>query len=131
MVEQLTFKSGQPAADLRGLSLSEKERDIAQVIRRRRSDNPVQVAVLTEVAGLGERAVRNIVRDLVMAHGMPIGSIFATDKPGFYWIEDHKELEEAAQRQIHLGVSILRRGYALRRKNIDRLVGQLEADLGS
>ena len=130
MDEQLTFKSGPPAADFRGLSLSEKERDIAEMIRRRRCDDPVQVALLTEATGLGDRAVRNIVRDLVMAHGMPIGSVFAVDKPGFYWIEDHKELEEAAQRQIHLGVSILRRGYALMGKNIDRLAGQVEADLG-
>ncbi len=130
MVEQLTFNPGRPAADLRGLRLSEKERDIAVVIQHRRRDYPVQVKVLTEVTGLGERAVRNIVRDLVMEHGLPIGSVFAVDKPGFYWITDHQELQEAAQRQIHLGVSILRRGYALFGKNIDRLVGQVEADLG-
>ena len=111
------------------LRLTETEQTIAQMIRRRNSDNPIPVNLIAFNVGMGERAVRNIVRDLVMEHGLPIGSLSAANKPGFYWIDNPEELKRASERHIHFGIQNIVRGHRLMKRNKSELVGQLEAAL--
>ena len=111
------------------LELSEMEQRVAAAIRRRRGDDPVAAAEIVAVTGLTDRAVRNIVRDLVIEHGLPIGSCCACDKPGFFWISDPAELKRAADRHVSFGIVNIVRGRRLYKYNKDELIGQLEAAL--
>lgn len=111
------------------LELSKMGQRVAAVIRRHDGDDPVAAAEIVAVTGLTDRAVRNLVRDLVMEHGLPIGSCCACDKPGFYWISDQTELKRAADRHVSFGIVNIVRGRRLYKYNKDELIGQLEAAL--
>lgn len=111
------------------LTLSEMEQLIATMIRRHRREGPIPAGLISFNTGLPDRAVRNIIRDLVVEHGLPIGSVCANDKPGFYWITNPEELKRAADRHICFGITNIVRGYRLLRRNRDELIGQLEAAL--
>lgn len=122
-----------PLAEVRSrnphLELSEMEQRVAAAIRRRDGADPVAAAEIVAITGLTDRAVRNIVRDLVIEHGLPIGSCCACDKPGFFWISDPAELRRAADRHVRFGIVNIIRGRRLYKYNKDELIGQLEAAL--
>ena len=129
MAEQIdiplsTIKSRNPA-----LKLSEMEQRVAAIIRRRGREDPVAAADIVAMTGIADRSVRNIVRDLVIEHGLPIGSQCASDKNGFYWISDAMELKAAADRHVRFGIMNIVRGRRLFRYHRDELIGQLEAAL--
>ncbi len=111
------------------LELSEMEQRVAAAIRRHDGTDPVAAADIVAVTGLSDRAVRNIVRDLVIEHGLPIGSCCACDRPGFFWISDPEELKKAADRHVRFGIVNILRGRRLYRYNKDELIGQVEAAL--
>ena len=129
--QQMTIPTGEVKSRNPNVALSHVERQIAESIHRRDVDSPVPASVLSMTVGLHERAVRNIVRDLVIEHGMPIGSVSAANKPGFYWIADPEELQRAADRHIRFVVSNIRRAQSLLKLNRDELVGQIAAELGA
>lgn len=110
-------------------ALNKMELLAAILIRRHRKNNPAPVALVIERTGMSNRGARNMIRDLVVHHYLPIGSSSAGDHPGYYWISDPQELEAAAQSLISRGVSTIVRGSKLLNMNKAQIVGQIEAAL--
>ena len=131
--QRIPIQLDMPLGEIRSrnphLTLSEMEQRGAAVIHRHDGTDPIAAADIVVVTGLTDRAVRNMVRDLVIEHGLPIGSYCASDKPGFYWISDPAELKRAADRHVQFGIVNIVRGRRLYRYNKDELIGQLEAAL--
>jgi len=109
------------------LELDKFEYQLAQTILQHAKDSPVQVKTLVEMTGLLDPVVRSIVSDLVVIHGLPIGSRAGNKNPGYYWVETDSDLEKAAESLRRRGIRVLIRAQKLKKYNFNDLVGQLKA----
>jgi len=60
------------------------------------ADTARTTAYLTGITGLGDRTVRDIIRRLVIHHGVPIVGVRSGSKPGYYIATDQDELARAS-----------------------------------
>ena len=60
------------------------------------ADNTRPTAYLASMTDLSQRAVRKVIRDLVIDHGVPIVGVRSGLKPGYYIATDQDELARAS-----------------------------------
>lgn len=105
-------------------NLTDGEFSVWQIIERHKGrDNAVSVNQVAWQARMNEKGVREIVSELVRKHGKLIGSSTG-NPPGFYIIEDIKELESHIRSLRHRGISILYRAAQLSRTSITDIFKQ-------
>ena len=61
------------------------------------ADNTRPTAYLAKMMGLSDRAVRKVIRDLVIDHGVPIVGVRNGAKTGYYIATDQDELIRATE----------------------------------
>jgi len=97
-------------------------------------DAAISVPILTKSVHIrlgefiSEVKVREIVRNLVVKHDMPIGSA-THPPPGYYIIIDAEELKEVVKSLRKRGLKILKRASELESYGRRNFVGQLELEL--
>ena len=73
-----------------------QERVMAGVIASHRGRlNPISNHALQKIVGVGERAVKELVEQLVVTHRMRIGAVRVGEKTGYYVIVDAADLAAA------------------------------------
>lgn len=109
--------------------LSAEEFEIKSVLRRHRGKKQaIRVDVLAAIVRMPNVKVREIVRALIVTHGVPIGSSVAPPS-GYYWIADREETEENYQKLRHRGISVLQRAACLRKIGLRELLRELQTEL--
>ena len=120
MTEQLNiFKQG----------LTEEEFRVWEVISQRRGrESAIGVSTVAFQTRMTDVQVRSIVSDLVRNHGKLIGS-GTGNPPGFYIIEDRKELESHIRSLRHRGIMCMVRAAALSKQSVEDIFGQAKLEL--
>ena len=111
--------------------LSVEETRVLAVLRVRRGQAAaIQVADLANATEISERRVQQVVKHLVEAHQLPIGT--STSEPhGYYWISTDEERRTVRDSLMRRALSTMRRARAYDRSGwVARLVGQCELELG-
>lgn len=85
-----------------------------ELIRNRDKENPIMGAEIAGLLDVDIRLVRQVVRQLVIDHHLPIGSVSA-GRSGYYWITDIRDIEQNYQRLRRRGIRILQRAQVLRK----------------
>ncbi len=73
----------------------------------------IRKAALARLSGLTERDVREIIYDLIVHRGVPIGSSTEPDSGGYFIIQGEDDLEVATRHLIPRAQAIYRRARAL------------------
>ena len=109
--------------------LSPEEFEVKHVLRRHQGkEQAIRVDVLAAIVKMPSVKVRETVRELIVTHGIPIGSSVA-QPAGYYWIVDREETEENYQKLRHRGISVLQRAACLRRIGLKELLRELQTEL--
>jgi len=96
--------------------------------QHRGRQNPVSIARLHEITGFGERAIKDIVEQLVDSHKMRIGARRA-EPVGYYIIEDAEDLAAAVGPYKAQILAMLRRLRALESPEaLAEFMGQLRLE---
>jgi len=98
------------------------------LVRHQGKAQAIQVDVLAAITGIENTRVREIVRALIVTHGMPIGSS-VSPPAGYYWMVDRAEIEENYRKLRHRGISILYRAACLKRIGLKELLRQIQIEL--
>ncbi|GER92668.1 hypothetical protein A45J_0386 [hot springs metagenome] len=102
--------------------LTHEESHILRLIQRGRA-NALSVRLLASMTGLKDVEVRQIVRHLIMEHGVLIAS--SVSKPvGFYIAETPEEIAEATRSLRHRGIMILMRAAKLQKISLEEIFNQ-------
>jgi len=111
------------------IGLTSYEFEIKHVLRRHQGKaQAIRVDVLAAIVKMPSVKVRETVRELIVTHGIPIGSSVAQPS-GYYWIVDREETEENYQKLRHRGIAILQRAACLRRMRLRELLRELQTEL--
>lgn len=112
--------------------MTAEKRHIANIIAGCRGrSKAVQARHIGYKVGLPERKVREIIKELVEQHHLPIGSTPA-NPGGYYIITDSKELRQVRRSLVRRAVSILNRAKAYDRAGwVAEMAGQLSLKLES
>lgn len=102
--------------------MTNEERTVFRLLRSGRA-SALSVKAIEIETGLDGKSVRKIVRDLIMEHGILIGSSVG-DPPGYYLPETPDEAITATKTLRHRGVAILARAARLQRCSIELVFGQ-------
>lgn len=110
--------------------LSHEEQLIAGIIAEARGRaRAVQVKELARRTGIDERRVREIVKQLIEDHCLPIGSTSGLPG-GYYMITDARELRQVRRSLVHRAVSILNRARTYDKAGwVKEMAGQLALKL--
>ena len=111
--------------------LTADEGEVLVVLSQHRGrDEAIPVAALAERTRLDGRRLQIIVKQLVEAHQVPIGT--ATRAPfGYYIIQSDEERREVRDSMMHRALSTKRRARAYDRGGwVAEMVGQVELGLG-
>lgn len=106
--------------------MNQQEQIVSKVINGARGrSHAVQVREISLRTGIDERKVREIVKDLVERHYLPIGST-SGHPGGYYVITDPGELRQVRSSLVRRAVSILNRAKTYDRAGwVHELAGQL------
>lgn len=106
--------------------LNPEEELVSGIIAAARGrDRAVQVREIARRTGIDERRVRDIVKDLVERHHLPIGST-SGHPGGYYTITDQAELRAVRCSLIRRAVSILNRAKVYDKAGwVSEMAGQL------
>jgi len=102
--------------------LAPDEQAVYSLLRTGR-DNAISVKDITAETGMSDVAVRQIVRHLIMEHGILIGSS-VSDPPGYYIPESIDEAVAATRSLRHGGIMILMRAARLQKSSVRLVFGQ-------
>ncbi|KJS12748.1 MAG: DNA replication protein [Peptococcaceae bacterium BRH_c8a] len=105
-------------------SLSEKQNLVLGLIPAGHKQ-AIRKAILARLSGLTERDVREIIYDLVVHRGIPIGSSTESDSGGYFIIQGEDDLEVATRHLIPRAQAIFRRARALEKIAQHRFSRQL------
>ena len=111
------------------LDLTEEEWAVWSVLRSHRGQGgAIKKVQLARLCGLPEREMRNVIKDLIQTHHLPIGS---TSKPpyGYFIIETPDEAAEVCEREYRRALSVLYKIKCLRNISARELAGQIKIDL--
>lgn len=108
------------------LNLAYDEKLIARIISNAQGrSQAVQVKELVRRTGIDERRVREIVKQLIEDHCLPIGSTSGLPG-GYYMIADAKELRQVRRSLVRRAVSILNRARVYDKAGwVKEMAGQL------
>jgi len=90
-------------------------------------DQAIAVRALALQTGLGEKRVREVVRELIIRHGEPIGSTPGSP-PGYYILRSQDEINRAYQSLLDRGKAIIFRASRLRQFSVDEVLGQIKLE---
>lgn len=111
------------------LFLSVEEVRVHRVLfRHRGSAAAIRSDLLADLTGMENVKVREIVRELIVTHGLPIGSSVAWPA-GYYWMVDREEIEENVRKLRHRGLSVLYRAACLKRIGLRALLREIQTEL--
>lgn len=96
--------------------------------RHRGRDEAVTQAVLATVVGIPARRLRHIIKALVQAHGLPIGST-PHSPAGYFVVVDPEEAQDIAARYYRQALSLLYRMRMLSVVSLADLSEQMVLDL--
>lgn len=83
-------------------------------------------AQLAKLSGLSEREAREIIYDLIVKHGLPIGSSTEPSGGGYFIILDEEDLEVATRHLMPRARAIIRRSRALEKIAQEKFSRQLK-----
>ena len=112
------------------LNLAYDEKQIAGIISNAQGrSQAVQVKEIARRSGIDDRRVREIVKQLVEDHYLPIGSTSGLPG-GYYMITDAKELRQVRRSLVRRAVSILNRARVYDKAGwVKEMAGQLAIKL--
>ena len=90
-------------------------------------DQAIAVRALALQTGLDEKRVREVVRELIIRHGEPIGST-PGNPPGYYILSSQDEINRAYQSLLDRGKAIIFRASRLRQFSVDEVLGQIKLE---
>ena len=130
--QQLALDWSRPTAveTPKGLGLSDEERRVLGVLERHRGrDAAISAPQFAAAAGIPERRLRDVLRHLVIAHQVPMGSSPGTPA-GYYLIVSDDERIRTRESLFGRALRILQRARAYDRSGYaSRLCGQMEIEL--
>jgi len=88
-------------------------------------DQAIAVRALALQTGLAAKRVREVVRELIIRHGEPIGST-PGNPPGYYILSSQDEINRAYQSLLDRGKAIIFRASRLRQFSVDEVLGQIK-----
>jgi biotin operon repressor len=101
---------------------SSEEAGIMKLLRSGRN-NAISVKALAAETGMGGVEIRQTIRDLIMEHGILIGSSVG-DPPGYFIPETAEEAITATRSLRHRGIMILVRAAKLQRCSVELVFNQ-------
>lgn len=119
------FHTGLSSPSGQGLS---REEDAVYGRLRSGRNNAVSVKALEGATGMGDVEIRQIIRRLIMEHGLLIGSS-VSDPPGYYIPETAEEAITATKSLRHRGIMILMRAAKLQRCSVELVFNQARLEL--
>lgn len=94
-------------------ALSKDERDVLRVlVKHRGKANAVTVPAVADAVGLNCRRTQKVVKALLEVHGIPMGTSYSHEAPGWYVCETEDERKENRQALRGRALSILQRAKA-------------------
>lgn len=108
--------------------LSWEEQKVSRLIRCHVGrDKAISVRDLALKTGLEEKRVREVVRELIIRHGEPIGSTPGSP-PGYYILSSQDEINRAYKSLVDRGKAIIFRASRLRQFSVDEVLGQIKLE---
>ena len=108
--------------------LSFEEEKVSRLIKSHVGrDQAIAVRALALQTGLDEKRVREVVRELIIRHGEPIGSTPGSP-PGYYILRSQDEINRAYQSLLDRGKAIIFRASRLRQFSVDEVLGQIKLE---
>ena len=86
-------------------------------------NNAISVKALAAETGMGSVEIRQTVRDLIMEHGILIGSAVG-NPPGYFIPETAEEATTATRSLLHRGIMILARVARMRKSSLELVFNQ-------
>lgn len=123
------------------VSMTGEEEAVLEVLKKHRGrESAIKVPELTKRANyniadvdipfMNETQIRQIVRHLIIRHGILIGSA-TKNPPGYFIPANAKEVEMVCKSLRHRALSILYRECRIRQIGLPELLGQLQLEIGN
>jgi hypothetical protein len=95
--------------------LTPEERAVAALILAHRRSHPIPLKAIVERVSLSDRAVKLIVEELIVTHGVRIGASRELPNAGYYACEDDADIDAAVRPLRNTAEALMKRIRALTR----------------